>query len=171
MQTRMLFSEEQIRQRVEELAAQINLHYQNRTVDVLCVLKSSLFFAADLIRRLQFPLRIHFLQARSYVEGSETSGTVRLHYSSDWAWDGCDILLLEDILDTGITLQYIQEHLRERKPKDLKTCVLLNKPARRKVHVEVDYIGFDIENQFVVGYGLDFNEFGRNLPHLAILEQ
>jgi hypoxanthine phosphoribosyltransferase len=169
--TRPLFSEEQISKKITHLAAEINRDFQNRTVDVVCVLKGSICFAADLIRRLSFPLRIHFMQVRSYGSGTESSGTVHLHFSSEFALAGLEVLLVEDIVDTGITLEFVLEHLREKKPASLKTCVLLDKPSRRKVNVRPDYCGFEIDDWFVVGYGLDYNEFGRNLPYLAVLEE
>lgn len=169
--TRLLFSEEQIAKKISHLAAEINRDFQNRTVDIVCVLKGSICFAADLVRRLSFPLRIHFMQVRSYDSGTETSGTVHLHFSSEFALEGRDVLLVEDIVDTGITLEFVLEHLREKGPATLKSCVLLDKPSRRKVNVRPDYCGFEIDDWFVVGYGLDHNEFGRNLPYLAILEE
>ena len=169
--TRPLLSEAQISERLNELATSINHEYQERTVDVICILKGSLIFAADLIRRFTFPLRLHFIQVRSYTTGTESSGTVHLQFTSTFELGTCDILLLEDIVDTGITLQYVQEHLRLKGAQRLKTCVLLDKPSRRKVDLRPDYAGFEIEDQFVVGYGLDFNEFGRNIPYVAILEE
>ena len=165
---RVLLTEEQIQRRVQELADRINADYEDGTVDLLCILKGSLVFAADLIRRLTIPLRIHFMQVQSYAKGTESSGTVYLHFSSDFELTQCDVLLIEDILDTGITLEFLQEHLRQRNLKSLKTCVLLDKPARRKINVLPDYVGFQIEDHFVVGYGLDYREFGRNLPYIGI---
>ena len=168
--TKPLLSETQISERLDELANSINHDYQGRTVDVICILKGSLIFAADLIRRLTFPLRLHFIQVRSYTTGTESSGTVHLHFTSTFELEKCDILLLEDIVDTGITLQFVLEHLRLKGAQSLKTCVLLDKPSRRKVDLRPDYAGFEIEDRFVVGYGLDLNEFGRNMPYVAILE-
>ncbi len=164
----ILLTEEQIQRRVQQLAEKINDDYEGLTVDVLCVLKGSLLFAADLIRRLTIPLRIHFMQVQSYA-GGESSGTVHLHFSSDFELMQCDVLLIEDILDTGITLEYVQEHLKQKHLKSLKLCVLLDKPARRKVNVLPHYVGFEIQDHFVVGYGLDYNEFGRNLPYIGII--
>jgi hypoxanthine phosphoribosyltransferase len=168
-ETRPLFTEQQISERIRQLAEQINRDFEDRTVDVLCVLKGSLFFAADLIRRLTFPLRVHFMQAQSYTDGTESSGTVHLQFTSPIELEGREVLLIEDILDTGITLQFVQEHLKQMNPKSFRTCVLLDKLARRKVDLHADYRGFEIEDLFVVGYGLDYNEFGRNMPYLAIL--
>lgn len=167
--TEVLLTEEQIQNRVQELADKINADYQGITVDILCILKGSLVFAADLIRRLTFPIRIHFMQVRSYGSHTQTTGTVHLRFSSDYELKQCDVLLVEDILDTGITLEFVQEHLKQKDLKRLKTCVLLDKPARRKVNIKPDYVGFEIEDHFVVGYGLDFQEFGRNLPYIGVL--
>jgi hypoxanthine phosphoribosyltransferase len=171
MKTRPLLTEEEIAAKIRELAGRLNLDYEGQTVDILCALKGSLFFAADLIRRLTFPLRIHFMQVQSYSGGTESSGTVHLHFSSEFELEGRDVLLIEDILDTGITLQFLLDHMKEKNPKRFRTCVLLDKPSRRKVDLRPDYSGFEIEDHFVVGYGLDFNEFGRNLPYIAILEE
>jgi hypoxanthine phosphoribosyltransferase len=167
--TEVLLTEEQIQNRVQELAEKINAEYEGITVDILCILKGSLVFAADLIRRLTIPIRIHFMQVRSYGSNTQSTGTVHLHFSSDYELKQCDVLLVEDILDTGITLEFVQEHLKEKNLKSLRTCVLLDKPARRKVNIRADYVGFKIEDHFVVGYGLDFKEFGRNLPYIGIL--
>jgi hypoxanthine phosphoribosyltransferase len=164
-----LLTEEQILGRVQDLANEINADYERSTIDILCILKGSLVFAADLIRRLTIPVRIHFMEVRSYTGGTESSGTVYLHFSSDFELEQCDTLLVEDILDTGITLEFVQEHLKEKNLKSLRTCVLLDKPARRKVNIRPDYVGFEIEDHFVVGYGLDYMEFGRNLPYIGIL--
>ncbi|MCI0414339.1 hypoxanthine phosphoribosyltransferase [bacterium] len=167
----VLLTEEQIQHRVRELADKINSDYEGVTVDILCILKGSLVFAADLIRRLTVPLRIQFMQVQSYTGGTHSSGTVYLHFSSDFELKHCDVLLLEDILDTGVTLEFLQEHLKQMDLKSLKTCVLLDKPARRKVNIRPDYVGFEIEDHFVVGYGLDYKEFGRNLPYIGILSE
>jgi hypoxanthine phosphoribosyltransferase len=167
--TEVLLTEEEIQNRVQELADKINTEYKGITVDILCILKGSLVFAADLIRRLTIPLRIHFMQVRSYGRHTESTGTVHLHFSSDYELKECDVLLVEDILDTGITLEFVQEHLKQKNLKSLRTCVLLDKPARRKVNIRPDYVGFEIADHFVVGYGLDFKEFGRNLPYIGIL--
>jgi hypoxanthine phosphoribosyltransferase len=171
LKTRPLFTAGQIAERLDELADCINQDFQSQTIDVVCILKGSFIFAADLIRRLQFPLRLHFIQVRSYTTGTESSGTVHLQFTSSFELGNSDILLIEDIVDTGITLQFVQEHLIQKGAGTLKTCVLLDKPLRRKVDLRPDYRGFEIEDLFVVGYGLDFNEFGRNMPYVAVLEE
>jgi hypoxanthine phosphoribosyltransferase len=169
--TKPLLAAGQISERLDELADCINQDFRGRTIDVVCILKGSFIFAADLIRRLQFPLRLHFIQVRSYTTGTESSGTVHLQFTSSFELGNSDILLIEDIVDTGITLQFVQEHLVQKGAATIKTCVLLDKPSRRKVDLRPDYRGFEIEDLFVVGYGLDFNEFGRNMPYVAVLEE
>jgi len=168
-ETSLLLSEEQILRRVEDLANQINQDYGSRTLDVLCILKGSLFFSADLIRLLAMPVRIHFIQVSSYGASQESSGTVSFHFSSSSELEDRHVLLIEDILDTGITLEFLLQHLKQQKPASLRTCVLLNKASRRKVDVHPGYTGFEIEDLFVVGYGLDYNELYRNLPYVAVL--
>ena len=171
LNTRPLFSEQQILRKVNDLAVRLNQDYHNKTVDIVCVLKGAFCFAADLTRRLSFPVRMHFLQVRSYDSGTESSGTVHLYFSSDFELAGCDVLLVEDIVDTGITLEFLTQHLLEKGPATFKTCVLVDKPSRRKVNVQPDYYCFEIDDWFVVGYGLDYKELGRNLPYLAILDE
>jgi hypoxanthine phosphoribosyltransferase len=166
--TRLLLTEDQLQARIRELAAQLNHDYSEKTLDILCVLKGSLFFAADLIRQLKMPVHVHFLQVRSYDAGTKSSGTVHLQFTSEFELANRDVLVLEDILDTGITFEFLLKHLKQKKPRSLKTCVLLDKPGRRKVQAQVDYRGFEIENVFVIGYGLDYNELGRNLPYVAV---
>lgn len=165
-----LISEEQIRQRVRQLADQLSKDYSDVTLDVICVLKGALFFVADLAREMESPVRIHFLQVSSYGNASESSGKAKLHFSASVDLQDRHILLVEDILDTGITLDYLLKHLREKKPRSLKTCVLLDKPSRRRVNVTPDYYGFQIPDEFVIGYGLDYREFGRNLRYIAVLD-
>lgn len=167
--TSLLISEEQIQNRIRELADQINEDYTSEILDVLCILKGALFFSADLIRRLTVPVRIHFIQLGSYGSSTESSGTVSFHFSSSSELKDRHVLIVEDILDTGITFEFLLEHLKVLNPASLKSCVLLNKRSRRKIDVKPDYTGFEIQDQFVVGYGLDFNELYRNLPYVAVL--
>ena len=152
-----------------DLAAQINKDYHGKTIDLLVILKGAFIFAGDLIRQLSVDVRVHFLEVRSYDGGTETSGTVYLQYSSEYEVNQKDVLLVEDILDTGITLEFLMEHLKAKQPNTIKVCVLLDKPSRRKIAIEADYVGFQIEDRFVIGYGLDYNEQGRSLPHVAVL--
>jgi hypoxanthine phosphoribosyltransferase len=168
---RELLSAEQIRKRVEQLADRINTDYSAEVLDVVCILKGAMIFVSDLIRQLNMHMRIHFIHVSSYGAQKLSSGTLSLHFSSPSELKDRHVLLIEDILDTGITLEFLLEHLKQEQPASLKSCVLLSKPARRRINIEADYTGFEIEDQFVVGYGLDFNELYRNLPYVAILEE
>lgn len=167
----VLISEERIGERVRQIADQLNQDYAGKDLDVICVLKGSIIFVADLLRCLTVPVRLHFLHVSSYGEDSESSGTISLHFSSvteDLL--NRNVLVVEDILDTGITMDYLLKQLREEKPASLKICVLLDKPSRRKVGIKADYAAFDIDDHFVIGYGLDFRELGRNLRYIAVLD-
>jgi hypoxanthine phosphoribosyltransferase len=165
---RQLLSQEQIAVRVQQLADQINEQYRDEIIDILCILKGSLVFTADLIRHLKGQVRVHFVQVSSY-SSTESTGTVRFHFSSPSRLEECNVLIVEDILDTGVTLQFLLEHVSLQKPTRLRTCVLLDKPSKRKVDIQPDFRGFEIDDQFVVGYGLDHNELYRNLPYVAVL--
>jgi hypoxanthine phosphoribosyltransferase len=167
----VLISEEKIADRLQLLSTQLNTDYEGKELDVICILKGSIIFTADLVRRLTIPVRIHFLQISSYGDDSESSGTINLRFSSvteDLL--NRNVLIVEDILDTGITMDYLLKQLREENPASLKICVLLDKPSRRKVGVKADYVCFEIEDQFAIGYGLDFQELGRNLSYIAVLD-
>jgi hypoxanthine phosphoribosyltransferase len=167
----LLISEVQIQQRVQELADVLNKEYQDRSLDIVCVLKGAMMFASDLVRQLEIDVRIHFLQAISYSTGTESSETVNLHFTSVFDIRDCHILLVEDILDTGITMDYLLKHLIENGPKSTKVCVLLDKPDRRKLNIQPDYVGFQIPDEFVIGYGLDYLEYGRNLKYIGVLDR
>jgi hypoxanthine phosphoribosyltransferase len=168
---KLLITKEKILQRINEIAVTINNDYDGYTLDIICILKGGFIFVSDLIRGLTIPLRVHFVQVSSYGAETDSSGTVDLHFSSvSDDLHGKHILLVEDILDTGITLDYLIKQLREEHPESLKTCVLLDKPSRRKLNIKADYIGFEIEDRFVIGYGLDYREIGRNLPYIAELD-
>ena len=165
-----LISEEKISHRVQELADALNQEYKGKSLDIVCVLKGAMMFASDLIRRLDTNVRLHFLQAISYNTGTETSETVNLHFTSVFDIRDCHVLLVEDILDTGITLDYLVKHLEENGPQSIRICVLLDKPDRRKINIQADYVGFQIPDEFVIGYGLDYLEYGRNLRYIGILD-
>ena len=167
---KILLTETQIQQRVKELAEIFNADYRGEVLDLICILKGAVFFVADLMRHLEIPVRLHFLQVSSYGIGTESSGTVNLHFSSLTDLQNRHVVLVEDILDTGITLDYLLKHLREKNPRSLKACVLLDKPEKRKLDIEPDYTGFQIPDNFVIGYGLDYREFGRNLRYIAVLD-
>jgi hypoxanthine phosphoribosyltransferase len=165
-----LISEEKINHRIQELADALNQEYKGKSLDIVCVLKGAMMFASDLIRRLEPNVRLHFLQAISYSTGSETSETVNLHFTSVFDIRDCNVLLVEDILDTGITLDYMVKHLKENAPESIRICVLLDKPDRRKINIQADYVGFQIPDEFVIGYGLDYMEYGRNLRYIGVLD-
>ena len=167
----MLISAASIQARIRELAAEIRRDYGPDTpVHMVAVLKGAFMFLADLIRAMEGPVTCDFIAVSSYGASTHSSGEVRLIKDLDHGLEDRDVLVVEDIVDTGLTLSYLQEILRAREPRSLRTACLLSKPSRRKVEVEVEYIGFTIEDKFVVGYGLDFDERYRNLPHIGILK-
>jgi hypoxanthine phosphoribosyltransferase len=165
-----LLSAEQIHTRVQELGAQITKDYADRRLVLVSVLKGSFVFTADLARAIQSQLRIEFLGVRSYGEGTSTSGVVQITQDLSRPIEGEDILIVEDIVDTGLTIAHLLELLGTRHPASLKVCALLHKPARTKVEVPIEYLGFTIEDRFVVGYGLDWAERYRNLPFIGVVE-
>jgi hypoxanthine phosphoribosyltransferase len=166
----VLLSEEAIARRVQELGAQIARDYDGRTLTLVSVLKGSLPFMADLMRAIPLPLRIDLMEVSSYGgTATESSGLVRIIKDLSKSIDGEDVLLVEDIIDTGLTLNYLLRYLRGKNPASLKICTLLDKPARRLVEIPVDYQGFEIPDQFVVGYGLDYGEHYRNLRFVGVL--
>jgi hypoxanthine phosphoribosyltransferase len=166
----VLLSEEQINAKVAELGAQIGADYAGRELTLVSVLKGSLPFMADLMRRINLPLRIDLMEVSSYGGTStESSGLVRILKDLSAPIDGRDVLLVEDIIDTGLTLNYLLRYLRGKNPASLRICALLDKPARRLVEIPIDYTGFTIPDEFVVGYGLDFGEIYRNLPFIGVL--
>jgi len=166
--TEILLSAEQIQKRVGELALDIRRDFPDE-VHVIAVLKGAFIFLSDLVRRMEGPVSMDFMAVSSYAKGTTTSGEVRLLKDLDTTLDGRNVVIVEDIVDTGLTLTYLQDILRARNPKSLRTACLLSKPSRRQVDVKVEYIGFTIEDRFVVGYGLDYAEQYRNLPYIAVL--
>jgi hypoxanthine phosphoribosyltransferase len=166
-----MLSAEQIATRVRELGAQIAKDYADRPLVLICVLKGSFVFASDLMRAIDLPLRVDFLGTRSYGEGTESSGVVQITQDLSRPIEHEDVLIVEDIVDTGLTIAHLIDLLRTRNPHSVKVCSLLHKPARAKVIVKVDYLGFTIEDKFVVGYGLDFAEKYRNLPYIGVVER
>jgi hypoxanthine phosphoribosyltransferase len=159
-----------IRDRIAELGKEITRDYQGRHLVLVCVLKGSFMFTADLARAIDLPLRVEFLGVRSYGEGTSTSGVVQITQDLSRPIEGEDILLVEDIVDTGLTIAHLLDLFRTRKPNSLKVCSLLHKPARTRIKVPIDYLGFTIEDRFVVGYGLDWAEKYRNRPDIAVVE-
>lgn len=166
-----MLSQETIAARVRELGAQITKDYAGHNLVLVCVLKGSFVFAADLARTIDLPLRVDFLGTRSYGEDTESSGVVQITQDLSKPIDHEDVILVEDIVDTGLTVAYVIDLLRTRNPKSVKVCALLHKPARARVEVQVDYLGFTIEDRFVVGYGLDHAERYRNLPYIGVVER
>ena len=167
----ILLSEEQIAAKVGELGARITADYAGRPVTLVSVLKGSLPFMADLMRAIDLPLRIDLMEVSSYGGTStESSGLVRILKDLSATIEDEDVLIVEDIIDTGLTLNYLVRYLRGKKPATLRICTLLDKPARRLVDIPVDYIGFEIPDQFVVGYGLDYGEVYRNLRFVGVLK-
>src|SRR5918999_902620 len=165
-----LISAQQVQDRVRSLADEIRRDHGTGDLHLVCVLKGAFVFMADLLRALPDTTSIDFMALSSYGKGTSSSGEVRLLKDLDFGLEGRDVVIVEDIVDTGLTLTYLQGILRARGPKTLRTSCLLSKPSRRKVDVKVDYIGFTIEDKFVVGYGLDYAEKYRNLPYIGILE-
>jgi len=164
-----LISADDIQQRVRELAQEIRGDHPDG-VHLVCVLKGATIFLADLVRAVPLPCTFDFLAVSSYAAGTTTTGEVRLLKDLDTALDGRHVVIVEDIVDTGLTLSYLQEILKARGPKALRTACLLSKPSRRKVDVPVEYVGFTIEDRFVVGYGLDYAGQYRNLPYVGYLD-
>jgi len=166
--TEILLSAEQIQKRVAELAAELRRDFPD-DLHVIAVLKGAFVFLSDLIRHIPGAVSLDFIAVSSYAKGTTTSGEVRLLKDLDSALEGRNVVVVEDIVDTGLTLLYLQDIMRNRNPKSLRTACLLSKPSRRQVDVKVEYIGFTIEDRFVVGYGLDYAEQYRNLPHIAVV--
>src|SRR5262245_4303203 len=166
--TEILLSEEQIQKRVAELAQEIRRDFPDG-LHVIAVLKGAFVFLSDLVRHMPGQVSLDFMAVSSYAKGTTTSGEVRMLKDLDTTIDGRNVVIVEDIVATGRTLTCVQEILRARNPKQLRTACLLSKPSRRQVEVRVEYIGFDIEDRFVVGYGLDYAERYRNLPYIAVL--
>jgi len=165
----VMLSTTQIQDRVAELAHQIRADYPNG-LHIIAVLKGAFIFMSDLVRHMDGNVSLDFMALSSYAKGTTSSGEVRVTKDLDTTLDGKDVLIVEDIVDTGLTLTYLQEILRARGPRVLRTACLLSKPSRRKIDVKVEYIGFTIEDKFVIGYGLDYAEQYRNLPYIGVLE-
>lgn len=165
-----MLSREQIAVRVRALGEQITRDYAGHDLVLVCVLKGSFVFAADLARAIDLPLRIDFLGVRSYGQGTETTGVVQITQDLARPIEHEDVLLIEDIVDTGLTMAHLVEFLRTRGPASVRICALLHKPARARVAVAIDYLGFTIEDRFVVGYGLDLDDRYRNLPYVGVVD-
>ena len=165
----ILIEEGPLQARIGELGAEVSREYEGRDLLLVGVLKGAVFFMADLMRELTIPCEIDFMAISSYGAATDSSGVVRILKDLDINIAGRDVLVVEDIIDSGLTLSYLMRNLRARKPASLEICALLTKPERREIDVPVRYIGFEIPNRFVIGYGLDFAERYRNLPYVAVL--
>ena len=166
---RVLISQEQLKRRIQELGKQLSQDYAGRNLLLLGVLKGAVVFLVDLARAIDLPLQMDFRAVSSYGASTQSSGVVRILKDLDAAVDGRDILVVEDIIDTGLTLRYILENLAMRNPASVKVCALLVKEKSRPEGIKADYVGFEIPDEFVVGYGLDYAELYRNLPYIAVL--
>ncbi len=166
---KVLVCKERIAERVRELGEQISRDYEGESITLVCTLRGGCVFFADLIRAVRGDVEIDFIAVSSYGAGTKTSGEVKMVKDLSEPIKGKNIIVVEDIIDTGVTLSYLKKLLEAREPKSLKICSLLDKPSRRKVEFEGDYIGFEIENEYVVGYGLDFNQKMRHYPDVCVL--
>lgn len=169
--SKVLITKEQIAEKVKEIGEQISKDYKGKRLLVIGVLKGANVFLSDLIRTVDVPLEIDFMAVSSYGNSTKSSGVVRILKDLDHEVEEKELLIVEDIIDTGLTLSYLIKNLKSRGAKSVKVCTLLDKPERRKVDVELEYKGFDIPDEFIVGYGIDFGEKYRNLPEICILKQ
>ncbi|MGM0598506.1 MAG: hypoxanthine phosphoribosyltransferase [Candidatus Rifleibacteriota bacterium] len=167
---RVLINPQQIQKRIKELGKQISNDYKNKEIIVLCILKGAFLFTSDLCRSISVPQKMDFMAVSSYGDSTQSSGIVKIDKDLSESVEGKHILIVEDIIDSGLTLSYLQKILKDRKPADIKICVLCNKPGNLQQHVKVDYCGFKLENEFVVGYGLDFKGYLRNLPYIGVVK-
>jgi hypoxanthine phosphoribosyltransferase len=165
----VLIAEERLQRRIGELGAELTRDYRGRDLLLVGVLKGAIFFMADLMRRIEIPCEVDFMAISSYGEGVDSSGVVRILKDLDMSIEGRNVLIVEDIVDSGLTLSYLIRNLEARRPHSLEVCALLTKPERRENQVDCRYIGFEIPNRFVIGYGLDFAERYRNLPYIGVL--
>lgn len=167
----IIYSEEVIQEKVDELGKRITEDFSGKDPIVIGVLKGANVFLSDLIRKISIPLIVDFIDVSSYGLSTETSGVVKINKDLDFSIEDKDILIVEDIIDSGLTLEYLLKNLKSRNPKTIRICSLLDKPERRRVDIKVDYIGFQIPDEFIVGYGIDYAEKYRNLPYIASLKE
>jgi hypoxanthine phosphoribosyltransferase len=166
---KVIITEHELQKKIYEIANKISNDYKNKELIIICVLNGAIFFCVDLVRKLSIPVEIDYISVSSY-HGTSSSGEVKLIRDISISIENKDVLILEDILDTGITLTYLREHILNKNPKSLKICSLLDKPSRRKKHVKLDYVGFVIEDIFIIGYGMDYNQKYRQLPYIGELK-
>ena len=167
---RVLLTEEEVNKKISEVAAQINKDYEGKEVHLICILKGGVFFTCELAKRLTIPVSLDFMSVSSYGSDTKSSGVVKIIKDLDEPLEGKNVIIVEDIIDSGRTLAYLIEVLKQRNPASIRLCALLNKPDRREVEVQIDYLGFDIPDEFVVGYGLDYAQKYRNLPFIGVVE-
>ncbi len=167
---RVMIPEAEVDAKIEELGKKISEDYAGKQVHLICILKGSVFFTCELAKRITVPVSLDFMSVSSYGDGTASSGIVKIAKDLDESLEGKDVIVIEDIIDSGRTLYYLMDVLGKRKPNSLKLCTLLDKPDRRVTDVKVDYVGFEIPDEFVVGYGLDYAQKYRNLPYIGIVE-
>lgn len=167
---RVMISEEDVDQRIAEIGQKISEEYAGESVHLICILKGSVFFTCELAKRITVPVTLDFMSVSSYGDGTKSSGIVKIAKDLDESMEGKNVIIIEDIIDSGRTLSYLMDVLQKRQPKSMKLCTLLDKPDRRIVDVKVDYVGFEIPDEFVVGYGLDYAQKYRNLPYIGVVE-
>ena len=167
---RVMIPEEEVDAKIAELGKKISEDYAGRQVHLICILKGSVFFTCELAKRITVPVSLDFMSVSSYGDGTASSGIVKIAKDLDETLEGKDVIVIEDIIDSGRTLYYLMDVLEKRQPNSLKLCTLLDKPDRRVKDVKVDYVGFEIPDEFVVGYGLDYAQKYRNLPYIGVVE-
>lgn len=171
LKLKTMIAEEELMQRIKELGESISNDYHGKNLSVICILKGSVMFMSDLVKYIRNPLTMDFMAVSSYGNETSSTGVVKIIKDLDETIEGKDVLIIEDIIDSGRTLHYLFQILKERRPNSIKICTLLDKPDRRVVSVPVDYVGFTIQDYFVVGYGLDYKQLYRNVPYIAVVEQ
>lgn len=167
----IIIQEEEVLAKIKELSKKISNDYRDKNLLVVGILKGSVIFASDLIKNIDIPCEIDFMAVSSYGNSSETSGVVRILKDLDHSIENKDIIIVEDIVDSGVTLDYLTKYLNARNVNSVKIAALLSKPSRRKVDIDIEYLGFEVPDEFIVGYGLDFSERYRNLPYVAVLKE
>ena len=167
---RVLIGEEELNRRIAEIGAQISRDYEGEQVCLICILKGAAFFSCELSKRITLPVNLEFMSVSSYGASTVSSGVIEMKRDLEESIENKNVIVVEDIIDTGRTLKYLFEELRGRGPKSIKLCTMLDKPQRRVVDVRPDYVGFEVPDEFVVGYGLDYSQRYRNLPYIGILE-
>ena len=167
---RVMLSEEEVDKRIKELGEQISNDYEGKSVHLICILKGGVFFMCELAKRISVPVSMDFMAVSSYGAGTSSSGIVKIIKDLDDPIEGKDVIIVEDIIDSGRTLSHLIDLLGQRKPNSIRLCTLLDKPDRRVVDVKVEYVGYNIPDEFVVGYGLDYDQKYRNLPYIGVVE-